>query len=125
MKDTTPAAARRAHDAAFPSLVGYAEAFKKAEAAVLTNEDSPESPRALLREWAADDGRSWSDAQLKRELQKRFAGLELLPPGEVDETYVESATHWVFAVDLDVGTDHGFWACVDRQTGEVSVEGFN
>ena len=37
----------------------------------------------------------------------------------------DPAKNWIFQVVLDTGSDHGFWASVDRETGAVSVTGFN
>ncbi len=124
VKDETPASRVRAHEAQYESRVSYRAAFEKAARAVLTD-DSPESPRGLLLEQAEYDGVTLSRAQLDAQLKKALEGLELLAPGETGESMAESDTHWIFAVGIDVGTDHGFWACVDRQTGETYVTGFN
>lgn len=122
VKDTTKPATLAAHTAAYgEARVPYKDAFKKAIDAVMKSEDG-ETPRAILKEFADPP---MTKAQLDAELKRIFKGLELLPVGETSESGGEAGKHWIFSVDADAGSDHGFWVSVDRTTGEAFVNGFN
>lgn len=126
VKDTTPKLLIAAHQAEYGvSRVGYAEAFKKGIDAVLKDEDTGETPRALLKQFAEDDGKPLTDAQADAQLKKLLKGMELLPVGEASESNGDPKKDWIFSVDIDVGSDHGFWVSVSRDTGEAFVNGFN
>ncbi len=126
VKDTTPKLLIAAHQAEYGSSpVGYADAFKKGIDAVMKDEDTGETPRALLKYFAEENGEPLTDAQLDAQMKKLFKGMELLPVGEASESGGEPDQHWIFSVDLDAGSDHGFWVSVDRKTGEAFVNGFN
>jgi hypothetical protein len=128
-RDLTPPGLIAAHLAAYgQGPVGYAEAFRRALEAVIANEDSGESPRAIVREFGGPDGgpitsKTKLDAAMKRLMAQ--GGLELLEVGESDEHGSDPEANWIFAVDIETGSDHGFWAIVDRRTGETTVDGFN
>lgn len=126
VKDTTPKLLIAAHQAEYgSSAVGYAAAFKKGIDAVMKDEETGETPRALLKYFAEDEGKPLTDAQADAKLKKLFKGMELLPVGEASESGGEPAKDWIFSVDINVGSDHGFWVSVNRQTGEAMVNGFN
>lgn len=122
VKDTTKPATLAAHTAAYgTSNVSYKDAFKKAIDAVMKAEDG-ETPRAILKEFAEPP---MTKAQLDAEMKRIFKGLELLPVGEASESGGDPEKDWIFAVDADAGSDHGFWVSVSRETGEAMVNGFN
>ena len=122
VKDTTSPATLLAHSAAYgDARVSYKDAFKKAIDAVMKSEDG-ETPRAILKEFADPP---LSKTQLDAEMKKIFKGLELLPVGETSESGGEAGKDWIFSVDADAGSDHGFWVSVSRETGEATVNGFN
>jgi hypothetical protein len=120
--DRTSPATLAAHTAAYgPAAISYKDAFKKGVEAVLKAEDG-ETPRSILKE-LSDPPRT--KAQLDAEMKKIFKAMELLPVGETSESGGEAGKDWIFAVDADVGSDHGFWVSVSRDTGEAMVNGFN
>lgn len=122
VKDTTKASTLAAHQREYgDARVTYKDAFKKAIDAVLKSEEG-ETPRAILKEFAEPP---MTKAQLDAEMKKIFKGLELLPVGEASESGGEPGKDWIFAVDADAGSDHGFWVSVSRTTGEAFVNGFN
>jgi hypothetical protein len=123
-KDTTPKGLVTAHLDAYGShKVTYQQAFDKAIAALLVQEDG-ETPRAILKEFA-DPPMSTKqlDAAIKRIVNA--GGLELLPLGEAEESGGEPQADWIFRASVDAGSDHGFWVSVNRDTGEAVVNGFN
>ncbi|MFZ5470209.1 MAG: hypothetical protein ACOZIN_12310 [Myxococcota bacterium] len=124
-KDQTPQSRIAKHLAAYGQhRVSYPVAFQKAVAAVLTQEGDSESPRSILKEfWPG--GRRPTDAQLRAELRQKLKGLELLPVGKAEEAAGQPSKDWIFRVDIDVGSDHGFWVAVNRQSGKAVVNGFN
>ncbi|MBL8911852.1 MAG: hypothetical protein JNM17_14255 [Archangium sp.] len=122
VKDTTKASTIAAHQSEYgDARVSYKDAFKKAIDAVLKSEDG-ETPRAILKEFAEPP---MTRSQLDAEMKKIFKGLELLPVGEASESGGEPGKDWIFSVDADAGSDHGFWVSVSRETGEATVSGFN
>ncbi len=122
VKDTTSPATLLAHRAAYgDARVEYKDAFKKAIDAVMKAEDG-ETPRAILRETMDPPV---TKAKLDAEMKRIFKGLELLPVGETSESGGEAGKDWIFSVDADAGSDHGFWVSVNRTTGEAMVNGFN
>jgi hypothetical protein len=126
VKDTTPKLLIAAHQAEYgTSPVGYADAFKKGIDQVMKDEENGETPRALLKYFAEEDGTPLTSAQLDAKMKKLFKGMELLPVGEASESGGDPAEDWIFSVDLDAGSDHGFWVSVSRKTGEAFVNGFN
>lgn len=126
VKDTTPKLLIASHQAEYgASPVGYAAAFKKGIDAVMKDEESGETPRALLKYFAEEEGTPLTDAQADARLKRLLKGLELLPVGEASESGGDPAQDWIFAVDIEVGSDHGFWVSVNRKTGEAFVNGFN
>ena len=126
VKDTTPKLLIAAHQAEYgPSAVGYAAAFKKGIDAVMKDEGNSETPRALLKYFAEENGAPLTEAQLDAKMKKLLKGMELLPVGEASESGGDPAKDWIFGVDINVGSDHGFWVSVNRQTGDASVAGFN
>ncbi|WP_147707554.1 hypothetical protein [Microvirga massiliensis] len=126
-KDTTPAGLPDAHVAEYGKTpISYKKAFQLAIPAVIHQEDG-ETPRAIVKETAESEKHSLSEAELDRKMTKLVdeGSFELLPVGESDENGDDPRKNWIFSVNVDTGSDHGFWASVDRNTGEVSVTGFN
>jgi hypothetical protein len=122
VKDTTRASTLSAHQAAYGTArVPYEQAFKKAIDAVMKSEDG-ETPRAILKEFADPP---MTKAQLDAEMKKIFKGLQLLAVGEASESGGTPGKDWIFKVDANAGSDHGFWVSVSRDTGEAFVNGFN
>ncbi len=122
VRDRTPATLISKHLATYGvTPTGYQEAFKRGIEAVLTQEDG-ETPRAILKEFADPP---MTKAQLDAAMKGIFKSMKLLPLGEAGETSFDARTQWVFSVEADAGSDHGFWVAVDRQTGVALVEGFN
>jgi hypothetical protein len=126
VKDTTPKLLIASHTAEYGSAgIGYAAAFKKGIDQVMRDEDGGETPRALIKFFAEEEGNPLTTAELDAKMKSLFKGMELLPVGEASESNGDPAKDWIFAVDLDAGSDHGFWVSVNRQTGEAFVNGFN
>jgi hypothetical protein len=124
-RDTTSKTLVAAHEAAYgQGAIREADAFKKGIAAILVADDG-ETPRALLREISSGEGETLTEAQLTAKIKKLLKGMELLPVGESSESGGEPDKDWIFAVDINVGSDHGFWVSVSRQSGEAMVNGFN
>lgn len=126
--DSTPAGRVGEHLRAYGEhRIGYAEAFRRAVEAVIRDGDDPESPRSIVAYNAESEGERLSARALDARMRELLSdgGLELLPVGESSEAAGEPPTHWIFAVDVDSGSDHGFWASVNRDTGKVEVNGFN
>lgn len=119
VKDKTSPTRIAEHLAAYgTSPVTYAEAFAKGVKAVL--EDRDYGPGNVLREVG-----DLSEAQVKKELEKAFKSMTLMPVGETSESGFDPQDTWIFELDADVGSDHGFWVGVDRQSGEAQVTSFN
>jgi hypothetical protein len=108
------------------SPISYSDAFNRAIPAVIHQEGS-ETPRDIVRSIAESEGRPLSKAALDRKMAELVGkgSFELLPVGESNEAGDDPKQYWIFSVQVDTGSDHGFWAAVDRKTGEVSVSGFN
>jgi len=125
-KDTTPKSLIAAHETAYGhSAVSEAQAFKKGVEAVLHDEDSGETPRALLKYFAEEEGHPLTNAQADAKMKKLLKGLELLPVGEASESGGDPKKDWIFSANVNVGSDHGFWVSVNRKTGDAMVNGFN
>ncbi len=123
--NTTSQALVKQHvDAYGASPVSFQDAFKRAVDALMTQK-AGETPLAVFMEFGGRDGGSLSEAAAKKKLQAALAGLELLPVGEASESGGTPKDDWIFSVDVDSPTDHGFWVSVNRKTGEASVNGFN
>ncbi len=124
VKDKTSASRVAAHIAEYGQpRVGYADAFQKAIKAVM--KDREYGPGSVLKEVGDGNGNELTDRQIEAELKKAFKSMTLLPPGESEESYFEPDKQWIFRVDCDVGSDHGFWVGVDRTTGQADVTNFN
>jgi hypothetical protein len=124
-KDTTPKGLIEKHLKEYGSQkVGYQEALQKGIQAILTTDEGGEEPRSILREFA-------DPPMTKKQLDAEMARLvnagsfELLPVGEAEESCGDPETDWIFRARVDVGSDHGFWVSVNRETGEAMVNGFN
>lgn len=123
-KDKTSATRIAQHLAAYgTSAVTYSDAFAKGVKAVLA--DREYGPGNILREMGGPDGAGLSEAKVKAELEKAFKSMTLMPVGQSSESGFDPAATWVFELDSDVGSDHGFWVGVDRQTGDAQVTSFN
>lgn len=124
VKDKTPAGRIADHQRTYgASRVSYQEAFEIGRKAVL--KDREYGPGNILKEMGGPDGTGLSESKLKAELARAFKSMELLPKGESEESYADPATDWIFSVDCDVGSDHGFWVSVNRSTGDAQVTSFN
>jgi hypothetical protein len=128
-EDLTPPRRIDAHLAEYGNhAIDYDEAFDRAIPAVVSSEDDVESPRSIVRADAeARAGQRLSDKELDRVMRELVSSgsFELLGVGESNETGDDPKKRWIFQVNVDTGTDHGFWAAVHRDTGKVHVSGFN
>jgi hypothetical protein len=106
--------------------ISYSGAFNRLIPAVI-RQDGRDTPRNIVRNIAEMAGQPLSEAELDRKMTDLLArgSVELLPPGESNEVGDDPAKAWIFELQIDTESDHGFWAAVDRHTGEVSVSGFN
>ena len=124
VKDKSKASDLRAHLAEYGvSRVGFDDAFARGVKAVLKDRDY--GPGGVLRDIGDGNGGELTDAQIAAELKKAFKSMALLPVGESSESGFDPRTQWIFSVDCDVGSDHGFWVGVDRETGATEVTNFN
>lgn len=126
-KDATPAGLAAKHAAKYGAhSVPYEDAFRLAIPAVI-HQEGGETPRDIIKGIAEMDGKPLTEAQLDKKMQKlvNAGNFELLPVGESNENGDDPKKFWIFRVHVETGSDHGFWASVDRDTGEVSVTGFN
>lgn len=103
--------------------VPYSDAFAIGVKTVLA--DREYGPGNILREMGGEDGNGLPEAKLRVELEKAFKSMTLMPVGEASESGFDPQTHWIFELDADVGSDHGFWVGVDRATGDATVTSFN
>src|SRR5262245_41646467 len=125
--DQTPAGLPEAHVAKYGQRpIDYKKALELAVPAVIHQEDG-ETPRAIVKEIAESERHPLSEAELDWKMRKLVneGSFELLPVGESNENGDDPGKNWIFSVDVYTGSDHGFWASVHRETGEVSVTGFN
>ncbi len=126
-RNKTPVGLPEAHVAKYGKRsIDYEKAFKLAIPAVIHQENG-EAPRVIVKEMAESEGHPLSGKELDRKMRKLVdeGSFELLPVGESNENGDDPAKNWIFSVGVATGSDHGFWASVDRETGEVSVTGFN
>jgi hypothetical protein len=124
VKDKTPAGRIADHQRAYGvSPVSYKEAFELGRKAVL--KDREYGPGYILKEMGNGDGSTMAESKIQAELKKAFKSMELLPKGEASESGGEPAQEWIFRLQCDVGSDHGFWVNVNRQTGDAQVTSFN
>lgn len=124
-KDTTPKGLIEKHLKEYGShKVSYQDALAKGIQAILTSEEGCEDPRALLKEFADPP---MTKKQLDAKMKEIVAAgsFELLPLGEAEESCGDPQADWIFRANVDVGSDHGFWVSVNRDTGEAMVNGFN
>lgn len=126
-RDTTPPGLPAAHEAEYGRrAIEYERAFDLAIPAVLTHETG-ESPRALVKEFAEAEGHPLTKEELDEKMRELVAAgsFELLPVDETNENEDDPRQNWIFQVSVETGSDHGFWASVDRNSGQVEVSGFN
>ena len=126
-RDRTPAGLPEAHVAKYGKTpIDYRKAFELAIPAVIHQEDG-EAPRAIVKENAESEGHQLSEVELDWKMRKLVdeGSFELLPVGDSNENGDDPKKNWIFSVNVNTGSDHGFWASVNRETGEVSVTGFN
>lgn len=123
-KDKTSSTRIAQHLAAYgTSPISYSDAFGKGVKALL--EDREYGPGNILKEIGDGNGNPLTDKQIRAQLEKAFTSMTLLPVGESSESGFDPEAEWVFEVDCDVGSDHGFWVAVNRQSGETQVTNFN
>lgn len=124
VKDRTPAARVAEHERAYGrGAVSYKDAVELGKKAVLA--DREYGPGNILRELGSGDGTPLSESKIQARLEKAFKAMELLPKGESEESYGDPEKDWIFRVDADVGSDHGFWVTVNRSSGDTQVTSFN
>ena len=124
VKDKTPPSRIADHERTYgTSPISEKDAFKIGVKAIL--EDRDYGPGNILKELGMGNGTEMPEAKIQAELKKAFKSMELLPKGESEESGGEPKDAWIFRVSCEVGSDHGFWVTVDRQSGDAQVNSFN
>jgi hypothetical protein len=117
VRDETPLARVETHRKTYGDTpVFYPDALALAARAVL-EDGSESSPRRVLEQSGLAD----VEGELARRLSR--GSLTLLKAGRADSFGTDPSRWWIFEVNLDAGSGHGFWARVNRQTGEAHVQG--
>lgn len=127
-EDATPPRRIRAHEVEYGKhAVSYDEAFDLAIAGVVSSEKNADCPRSIIKADAELAGHPLSKDELDQVMAQLVAAgiFELLGVGESSEQEDDPKENWVFGVDVETQSDHGFWAAVHRDTGKVIVSGFN
>ena len=126
-RDVTPSGLAAKHERLYGKhAISYDKALELALKAVATDTES--GLPAFVAEFGGPDGAGLDDPKkIDAEVRAllKAGTISLVPTNEEIPTGEENAANWIFSVSTDGQGDHGLWAIIDRETGDVSVTNFN